>query len=578
MANFSSKILGLAGVAMVFAGVSYGQTIQSCTTLSAQPGPLSLRAEGTTELVADGQFSCTNNGGASAGNGTVQLFMSAPVTSKLQTGSSSVTEATLFICATAAACAGTSGNTIPGPSTVYYGTVSGNSVSFANVSFPAATFGVHVSNIRVNANAVTLGTTLTSVSAQALVSVNNTSATSGSAQTVGYVFKSLATPSLVATPNGTGSATVTAYTACSGNPLPSTGSLSTISFLVPVSEQGQGGFFKIGGSATSTAASEGGSYAGANGSGVASFGTRLQFSFGNIPSVATLYMPQNVTVVYQDNAGGTHTFTLTMVSGPTTGTLAATGVTASTATGAPGAGTSSGSWSGFAGSAGGNNTYYETYTASVAITPSNGTTATAVYEVAATDNSVIETADIPVWVSFGAGSITSATSAITVVEGYAPQAASASATTVPNFAPVTAPVLNGTTISLCSTSLLFPFVTSQLGFDTGIALSNTSADPFGTANSAGTCTLNFYGTGAPSPSTNVPAPGASQAAGSVNTFLLSSVAAGFQGYMIAQCNYQKGHGFAYIAYSLGQNSGTAMGYVAQVLNRVSGVSSETLSQ
>ena len=35
----------------------------------------------------------------------------------------------------------------------------------------------------------------------------------------------------------------------------------------------------------------------------------------------------------------------------------------------------------------------------------------------------------------------------------------------------------------CTTTLLFPFVTNQAGFDTGIAITNTSAD-------AGSCTIS----------------------------------------------------------------------------------------
>ena len=43
------------------------------------------------------------------------------------------------------------------------------------------------------------------------------------------------------------------------------------------------------------------------------------------------------------------------------------------------------------------------------------------------------------------------------------------------------------------TKLLFPFVTNQAGFDTGIAISNISDDPFGTEKQEGTCTIYYYG-------------------------------------------------------------------------------------
>ena len=104
-----------------------------------------------------------------------------------------------------------------------------------------------------------------------------------------------------------------------------------------------------------------------------------------------------------------------------------------------------------------------------------------------------------------------------------------------------------------------------------------AAHPFGTVPAPGTCTLNFYGAGAPTPSTGVAAPGGTQASGTTNAFLLSSVAAGFQGYVIAQCNYQFGHGFAFIAQNLGQPAGSTMGYLALELERA-GLGSETLGQ
>ena len=42
----------------------------------------------------------------------------------------------------------------------------------------------------------------------------------------------------------------------------------------------------------------------------------------------------------------------------------------------------------------------------------------------------------------------------------------------------------------CITTLLFPFVTNRFGFDTGIAITNTSED-------AGSCTIDFSGLDAP---------------------------------------------------------------------------------
>ena len=144
--------------------------------------------------------------------------------------------------------------------------------------------------------------------------------------------------------------------------------------------------------------------------------------------------------------------------------------------------------------------------------------------------------------------------------------------------------------------MLFPFVTNQAGvFETGISIANTSKDPNGQAkNQNGTCTLNFYGQGGTNP-VAVTAPNGNEAgtagspapylAGETYVFTLSQAlsqngttppAGGFGGYMIAQCNFQFAHGFAYIVYSPssvgvtgGQlnSSATTMGYLALVLVR-----------
>jgi hypothetical protein len=109
-----------------------------------------------------------------------------------------------------------------------------------------------------------------------------------------------------------------------------------------------------------------------------------------------------------------------------------------------------------------------------------------------------------------------------------------------------------------TTNLLYTFVTNQGGFDTGLTISNTGSDPFGTAGQGGSCKLNFYGQNAPTPvsSGNI-APGATY------TTLTSVSAPTFQGYMIATCNFPYARGFAFIS-DLGARN-LAMGYLAQVI-------------
>jgi hypothetical protein len=122
--------------------------------------------------------------------------------------------------------------------------------------------------------------------------------------------------------------------------------------------------------------------------------------------------------------------------------------------------------------------------------------------------------------------------------------------------------------TVCRTILLYPFVTDATGsgFDTGIAIANTSADPFGTTNQSGVCTLTWFGaTTAPASNHVSTQTTPTILAGNEFTMILSATPAlaNFTGYMIAACNFQYAHGFAFIS-DLGARN-FAMGYLALVL-------------
>ena len=125
----------------------------------------------------------------------------------------------------------------------------------------------------------------------------------------------------------------------------------------------------------------------------------------------------------------------------------------------------------------------------------------------------------------------------------------------------------------CQTSLLFPYVVANSGYATGMAISNTSADPYGTGTSTGTCALNFYSSVTPATyTTPVVAPGTTYAAYLTGGNQLYESAApvtltGFagQGYVFATCNFKYAHGFAFITSRDGLDSAMAMGYVASVV-------------
>ena len=96
------------------------------------------------------------------------------------------------------------------------------------------------------------------------------------------------------------------------------------------------------------------------------------------------------------------------------------------------------------------------------------------------------------------------------------------------------------------TWLLFPFVTSQSGFDTGITISNISLDPLGTTPRGGRVKFHFYGPSATIlVETSVIPPG--QVFTTLVSTTLSNILGGFQGYLIAECLFSPVRGYAFIS-------------------------------
>jgi len=559
-------------MATLFAGASYGQI--TLTGGAALQGALNLRGEGTTEIVSTLTFTI-NNAGAPV-TGTVNVTYSAPVTSlAIQGGLPGSVQAAI---------------NMPGlPFGPINGTIGGGGQT---VSFNLGTFQIPngatlatVYGVRVNASAVAAGSGLVPVTATPSVTSNSSSSVlpAINVPTVGFVFPSLATPGVAgvasatnAAPSGFPPTPPTNYNTAQGNPAKPG---MAPSFYVSVGDSTAGAFKTWGGTGAPTVnvagTGAGGNYATENPDGFGSYGTRVQLAFGNVPAGVTLYVPTSVSVVQPVGASITSAFTMVLVSSPTAADTGAAGTpptlpipTAPPSFSAPNASNlnfgpgapvfGTVTTTTYAGSAFSSGTY--------PLTPAGGS-AVAVYEVIAAPATSKVSAQIPVYVTFAPAAVSTASGAITVLESYAPSGAVAAATTDPDFAAVTTGALNGSSITIAQTELLFPFVTSNAGFDTGIALSNTTTDPFGSSPATGSCNLNFYGSGAPTPNTNVAAPGGSQASGTSNAFLLSSVAPNFAGYMIAVCNYPEGHGFGYIIYNFGQNSGATMGYLATVMAR-----------
>ena len=156
------------------------------------------------------------------------------------------------------------------------------------------------------------------------------------------------------------------------------------------------------------------------------------------------------------------------------------------------------------------------------------------------------------------------------------------------------------TINSCSTSLLWPYVVNQAGFDTGMVISNTSKDPWGNSEQKGACRIYYYGSGPGGGAPPSPVDTPMVEAGEYAIWLLSSGgevrpagagtnaggsfagAPGFEGYVIAICQFQYAHGYAFIT----RNGAVdlAQGYIPLILDAPastlprSGSESEPLNQ
>jgi hypothetical protein len=575
-----------------------------CSSTSVIP---QLRTEGVTELVGDIIIQCT--GGNAAASGTVAIsqinvavtLSASAVTSRLAPGgvppgaSGTPSEALLLVdepgmgklgpvpnygpfaapqlCPSPTGCveyptlvnvpglgdfivatAGSHGSTYytgaadPGPN-VFQGNLQGNVVTFQGVPFlPPVTSGVvrtfHITNIRVNPNSVA-----GPVNATVVISGPNT-ASSYYTNTVGVAAPSM-TPSI--TNVGAQYGQCTPQTAVKVATLNFTESFPNAfkTRIAPI------GTFSSYLGTTSAAyytssspdayfASESGYIFPASGvqAGLADFGTRLKANFANLPSGVSVYVT------------GTSTNTAPLVLGGYNPSQAPYALLLTQAAGEAGA---------FVGQGTG---LYQ-------INPTGQTSAEVVWEVVNANSSVDEDFTFDVYITYSANYpslvnsagltttndvVAAGGTAPTVTMAYAPTSTNANAAidayttanAIPRFEPGNGVLYGFISIyNNCKTVLLFPYLTSIPGWDSGIAVSNTSKDPWSTSTSTGNCTLNFYGSNAPTAAVTLPADGVSLIApGTSSATLLSSIVtapAGFTGYMFATCNFQFAHGYAFIS-------------------------------
>jgi len=626
MADFRKWLFAFAVVALML-GLQVTASAQSnapafaCTANAGVP-PI-VRAEGVTELVGDLILNCTGGTPTTAGNliplSNVQIFLNTNITSRIL-NSSNLSEATMLIdepfpttgpvpsnaspisgaALTQVACAavnstncqnvgvgatGVSGGGVPiganGPYSgvpvsipvgdgsitynqynVFQGFQNGvNSVAWLGVPIDApGTVGFRIIRItNVRANACLLGVSSTFIPTQIImfISVNGsqTVTINNPQQLVAY-----AQPGLVVS-NGSAS-----YPQCnnlnvdsSGNIIPGQNPVNVTategfasSFKVrsyaqvglpgvggtiipdsPASLQNVPGFSYntesgfVASPSTPSGGNSTGWGTGAGAVGLADSGTEISFSFASLGAGLILSVPNTVGLVQSGTS---------IPSGGVAVLVGSSGGSGNTTVGI------------------------------------SGTTASVTYEIVADDPNVLEALVVPVTAGFvsNTGQNLPGIGVSTVAVNFAPLSSTPTASSsapIPRFCQKY-PAANIFTINTCSCNLLFPFVTNQAGFDTGIAIANTSEDTLnGVVPQQGTVTLTYYGgtTGggaAPATQTTQVVP-----AGSELVFTLSNggnlgltSTPGFQGYIIARANFQYCHGFAFIS-DLGAQK-LAEGYLA----------------
>jgi len=587
MVSFRKSLL-LMALLVVVTGIASAQVFNPLQCVANAGVPPIARAEGVAEEVGQVVIVCTGGNptavGAPIPTVNVQIFLNTNVTSRL-VGSGS--EAMLLIdepapaiqstclapgnCTLTSANGNGTGNYVGGGRfNVYQAVQSGaNSVTWLGVPVdPPGTAGnriIRLANVRANANQLGVSSTLIPTSINMFISISGTGslALTNPQLTVAFVQ-----------PGMTFSATGGNYNQCEPGTyqynITFTERFGTAfrhnnpNFDDTTQPAGQDDIYhqyvpgKIYNTESmfSNASPATGNTGMPVGTGVATQGTRLIARFSNVPA--------NITLSVVNGSKNTSGDTANLVTGHDAngagGTVAYPSWTQPTFPGLPVASTG---------------------TTTVSL---SGGAGVAVWEVVASNPGAISGLTFTVNVTYGSNPLPGLGTA-TVTGNYAPTTTvftASSTAPVPRFVdnPQSATTF---TINPCQTNILYPFVSNQAGFDTGLVVSNTSLDPYGTVPQRGPCNVYYYGAtagGGAAPAT--------QTSGTVNegtqlVFTLSAggnlnIAAtpGFQGYIIIRCNFQYGHGFAFVS-DLGAQR-LAMGYIPLILDQNMFDSSSTVTR
>jgi hypothetical protein len=237
----------------------------------------------------------------------------------------------------------------------------------------------------------------------------------------------------------------------------------------------------------------------------------------------------------------------------------------------------------------------------ITVTPSGGA-ATVTYEVQSTgaglasaSPTTVDTVSLVFYITAPTGTIVPVGSLGTVqvsvgpvstVTGVGTAGVTTSLRFVANAGVPATPIAIGSA-SACLTNLLFPFVSNRAGttFNTGMAIANTAKDSGTTIGETGGVTLYFYGISAPTggsagiamPIPSVSAGGTVATSGVVapgehtvlalNDGTATAIASGFQGYIVALCNFRYAHGLATVFDNFGVGAANVgFSYLPLVIN------------
>ncbi len=278
--------------------------------------------------------------------------------------------------------------------------------------------------------------------------------------------------------------------------------------------------------------------------------TRVRLEFSEIPEGISLNLPSSVACHQPEFDGSTSADRDALVIGLVTGHSGA------------GLGGSAASGSGAA--------------ATMMPVVLDGGSGQAFYEVLSHDPLKVEDCHVPVEFEADSGRVANARAKVTA--SFTPQStvlAASEEAPIPRFAAPSGFDETRLGLAACGTTLLFPFVSNQGGFDTGVVITHGSLRALsGTQGSqAGSCQLHYYGSTAEGEEvllvqTSTPLNPGQQlvftvsGGNSVQNILGTEQ---YQGYVVAVCGYPGARGYAFISDGFGAIPDLGMGYLAPVV-------------